>query len=123
MLFEAGRDLSLAVASLSGGNKRNAIAREAQADVLVESGRMDDFASRVSELQSVIAVELGGKEPEMSLVVEATSEPSSRVLSNDSGSKLIGLLLSLPHGVQAMSYDRNPFLVVGQVAFIQLMDT
>ncbi|UCH83245.1 MAG: beta-Ala-His dipeptidase, partial [Candidatus Latescibacterota bacterium] len=105
VLFETGRDLSLAVETLSGGNKRNAIAREAQADVLIESGRMDDFASRVSELQSVIAAELGGKEPEMSLVVEATSEPSSRVLTDDSGSKLIGLLLSLPHGVQAMSYD------------------
>ena len=104
ILWEARRDHSFAVASLGGGNKRNAIPREAHAVLVIAADQRDLMAKWIHELRDTIAGELGGKEDALRVdVVEAPK--ASEVLSSSCRDRLLNLLMALPHGVVAMSYD------------------
>jgi dipeptidase D len=103
VLWEANCSTPISVVSMNGGNKRNAIPREAHADVAVAS--LDEFGSRVTDLEHVIAAELGGHEKNLKITVEPGDGSPARVLDQASQAKLLGLLMAIPAGVEAMSYD------------------
>jgi dipeptidase D len=102
VLWEAGKKHDIAVVTMQGGNKRNAIPREAQADVLVAD--VDGFGKLVSQLETTITVELGGKE-KLSIKAEQSGDAFAQALDKDSQARLLNLLMALPHGVEAMNYD------------------
>lgn len=104
-LWEARDAFSLEVASFDGGNKRNAIPREAHAVVFVPSGEVEGFRKFVDELARTIALELGGREKGMEITVTSAAEASSQVWDGDSADRLINLIVAIPHGVHTMSYD------------------
>jgi dipeptidase D len=102
VLWEASRSAPVSISSMEGGNKRNAIPREAHAEVAVAD--LDAFGSVVAKLEPVIAGELGGQEPNLKISVEPGGA-SGKVLDPESQSRLLDLLVAIPHGVEAMSYD------------------
>ncbi len=91
------------IGSIGGGSKRNAIPREAAAELAVEEGmaKVKEIADR--EIKD-IAAELGNREKNLKVVVESMDAPE-KVLDDKSMKTLIDLLLALPHGVEAMNYD------------------
>ncbi len=104
-LWEAGGKLAPSLAAINGGNKRNAIPREAEADVLLDKGRLDDVTGHLAALEETLKIELGGTEPALSIRVEDLPESPSRVMTASSQKNLLDLLTALPHGVVTMSYD------------------
>lgn len=95
------------IASLDGGNLRNAIAREAKCVILVEdSSRAMEALSRTAE---DIVAEYSRTEKQMRIVFELCDAPR-RVLSLQCGRAVVGALLSVAHGVLRMS-DAVPGLV------------
>lgn len=90
--------------SLQGGDKHNAIPREAVGKIAVLGKDKDTFAAAANKLIDNIKGELGKKDPGLALVWES-SAPFEQVLSGGCQSKLIGMLKSLPHGVLAMNPD------------------
>ncbi len=102
VLWEASRSTAVSVLSMDGGNKRNAIPREAHAEVTVAD--LDAFGSFVAKLETVIAGELGGQEPNLKIAVEPGGA-SGKILDEASQTKLLDLLMAIPHGVEAMNYD------------------
>jgi len=93
------------VASINGGNKRNAIPREAVAEVMVLETAVDELSKLIADETQRIAEELGGREKDMDVRIEMAEKPITQVLDEESQKKLLNLILAIPHGVEAMSYD------------------
>jgi dipeptidase D len=96
------------VARLEGGNKRNAIPREAHAIVVFDERYkervMADFNVYVAGVKEALIVETG-----VNLTLE-TAEIPATTLDERSTATLLDTLYACPHGVFAMSY-RMPGLV------------
>ncbi|HSW31439.1 MAG TPA: aminoacyl-histidine dipeptidase [Longimicrobiales bacterium] len=92
------------IAVMEGGNKHNAIPREASATLVIPKGAAGDFFARLdAQLQSVKA-EFSVPEPSMEIRVDEGPVPDT-VWSADAGVRVLRLLVALPHGVAATSND------------------
>lgn len=96
-------EFSLRLVRLQGGTAHNAIPREAFAEVTLPEGRLEDLRARLEgEVTETFAKELAVADPGVTLTASA-SEGSLGVLTPASARKLLDLVLTLPHGVAAMS--------------------
>jgi dipeptidase D len=86
---------------LRGGNKRNAIPREASAVLVVEPGREEALRAEAARIERDVRAALGAFDPNVRIELEPASV--EQVLSPEDASALVGLLLAGPHGVEAMS--------------------
>jgi dipeptidase D len=102
-LYAASQETPFQLAAFQGGNKHNAIAREASARVAVPSGRRDAFTRAVEGEIAAIREEIRAVEPD--LTFEAAEGTAENVWTADLTRKLLLLLSTLPHGVLAMSQD------------------
>lgn len=96
--------LQLELAAIDGGNKRNAIPREAFAVVLADPAQEEVLNSAISDLQCELRKELGAFDPGLALSLEPAPAPA-KVISAADARDLVGFLLSAPHGVISMSPD------------------
>lgn len=97
------RPHGLALAAVNGGNKRNAIAREASAVVLVEPSREPALAADVARLAAEWRAAFGAFDPGLALSLEPAQ--LAPALSAADARAVVGLLVAGPHGVEAMSPD------------------
>ena len=98
--------VGIRIASISGGNKHNAIPREAEAVILVPRAASGQAISVVEDVASTVRAELATVEPDLKL--ELTRLPKarkSRVLRRALQKKLLQTLIAMPHGVIKMSAD------------------
>ena len=92
------------LAELSGGDKHNAIPREAFALVVLPADQVETFRMRAQDAFSGVRDAFAPAEPEMHLSVENAELPE-QVLAPDEAWKALHMVHALPHGVAAMSYD------------------
>jgi dipeptidase D len=92
----------VAVAEMKGGSKRNAIPREAYAIVTLDAARENELRSLVKTVEAEIQSELGAFDPALAITIDAAPRPD-KVISAADARLAVSLLLSLPHGVLAMS--------------------
>ena len=104
VLTSAIPQLSISVASLEGGSKRNAIPREASAIIVIDSARAAELDTLLAAAQSEIQAELGAFDPGLRLSAETASSPA-QVFAQADAALLAQLLSTLHHGVLAMSPD------------------
>ncbi len=90
---------------IKGGNKRNAIPREAFAELMILETAVKDVEELVSDWIARIAIELGGKEKDLGASLAPSENGGGKVLDVKSQATLLDLLIALPHGVEAMNYD------------------
>jgi len=96
--------MSFHLTSLSGGNKHNAIPREAFASVVVSKGERDKLVADLKAEIATIADEYRPAEPGMTLEVTDADVPST-MWDDGTTEKVLHLITALPHGVLSMSYD------------------
>lgn len=104
LLWEADRKHPIALCGIRGGNKRNAIPREASAELYVASGDADDFARTISQTATAVAAELGGREEGLKIETEHVKDVGAP-MGDTTRLRLLNLLMAIPHGIAAMSYD------------------
>ena len=104
-LWKASRTQPLHLVSFKGGNKRNAIPREAEAEIMVLETAVDDLSGIIGDEATKIAEELGGREVDLAVRLEPSERAFGRIMDAPSQNTLLNLLVALPHGVEAMSYD------------------
>jgi dipeptidase D len=95
---------NVAVAELKGGSARNVIPREASAVVVVDSASKAQFHSVLSTLEEELRTDLGAFDPAVKITAEAVERPA-KVLDKADAKQTADLLVSIPHGVLAMSPD------------------
>ncbi len=102
ILWSLDQKLEIGIASFTGGNLRNAIAREALAEVVIPASERSFFESEISCLSADIRNELQHTDAGLEIRIQPIDLPS-KVLSKDSKHTLLNALYACPHGVIAMS--------------------
>ncbi len=103
-LWTAQRENNLRVASFNGGNLRNAIAREAEAVVVVPTSQKEPLRVAFNLYASDMASELEKTEPGIHFQMESCDAPES-LYTVSFQTKLLNALYACPHGVIAMSQE------------------
>src|SRR5271167_1459166 len=96
--------LPIEIAEINGGSAQNAILREASAVVVLDAAREQELKSLVSAAESEDKSDLGGFDPGLQITVEKVEQPA-KVFDTTDARTTVALLVSLPHGVLAMSPD------------------
>jgi len=102
MLWQANSAIPFNLVSFEGGNLRNAIPREAWADILVNPDKFEALSALFKEAYDKIYFEIKAIESETIYSFEKLDENIPDPLHSSSQKALISLLLSIPHGVVAM---------------------
>ena len=96
--------LPVGVATVNGGSAQNAIPREASAVVVGDAVRENDLRAALGRCQAEGKADLGAFDPELEITAEKAAVPD-KVLDAADATRIIELLVTLPHGVIAMSPD------------------
>jgi dipeptidase D len=105
VLRAAGPQANARIARIEGGNAHNAIPREARALCAVRASGADAFVRAAEAEGRAIAAELGSVDPGLQVVVQPSNEALGAVADAASQRRIVGALLTIPHGVDAMSLD------------------
>jgi len=103
-LYATRLDIPFLLADLHGGNKHNAIPREAFATVWVPGDRQEAFRQKLAAEFAAIQEEFRPADPEMKLDVDQAPTPD-QVWDAETTETVLRLITALPHGVMSMSYD------------------
>ena len=103
-------DLDWQLLAIDGGNKRNAIAREAKAVIAAEPDTLEIINERLEDYYDDLLEEYGDIEKEIRAgFSEATTERTSAI-DEMTAWNLVTALCASPHGVLAMSQDIENFV-------------
>jgi len=102
LLWQAQKNFRYQLVGVEGGNKRNAIPREAWADILLEPGQMKAFAAFVKKSAAKIQSEYKAVEKDLAYSLEKIEAEKTDPLTQAAQKGLINFLISLPHGVLVM---------------------
>ena len=99
-------DLNILLISADGGKAHNAIPRYSKAVLAYPADNLEEMGLIIAQLQSELRLEYADREPGLTLRIEQEKfDAEIRAISPGTAVKLVGLLLSLPHGVVSMSAD------------------
>ena len=89
---------------LDGGNKPNAICREAEALIAVPSDEVDEMKEDVDAFSKLLEAEFASSDPGVRASCEEASAQEKPIEEGDAAN-IIATLLAVPHGVEQMSVD------------------
>lgn len=89
--------------SLAGGNKRNAIPREASAVVCVPRSRLKKAQKLVLRWNTIVRDELGSVEPDLAVSASESTDAPGAILKRKHQKQVLQTIAALPHGVVKMS--------------------
>lgn len=104
LLYSYGKSNQYSIASIDGGNKHNAIPREAFAKVLIPKKDEKEFKKFVKKFNEIIKAEFAVIEPDLNVSIEKLKS-IEKVFNQKSQNHLIASLYAVPHGLIKMSPD------------------
>jgi len=104
LLYRTGQALGLRIASLDGGSLRNAIPREATAEVVVPSAGKKSFLDEINRRKAEIEKEFHTVEPDLAITFEEIPVPG-KVMASADQERALNALYAVPNGVFRMSPD------------------
>ncbi|MCK4923214.1 MAG: aminoacyl-histidine dipeptidase [Bacteroidales bacterium] len=103
-LWDATKNMDLKISAFEGGSLRNAIPREAFADVVIPDAKKSDFEKMVSDFNLVFKTEFQGTEPDLSFSTNSIDVPA-KVMPAEAQDRFIKMIYGIPNGVMRMSVD------------------
>lgn len=103
-------DLDWQLITINGGNKRNAIAREAKAVIAAEPDTLDIINERLEAYAADAAEEYGAIEKNLNLGYSEYEGESLEAIDEMTSWNLVTALCASPHGVLAMSQEIENFV-------------
>ena len=104
VLQSALDSLPIEIAEINGGSAQNAIPREAFAIAVMDPAREKELAALVAQAETEGKSDLGGFDPGLQITVEKVLR-AEKVFDAADARNTVALLVSVPHGVLAMSPD------------------
>jgi len=104
MLWKAKDDCKFYISEIKGGDKHNAIPREAYAKISIDKNDKEKLISTLKNEEKKILEEIKPIDPKFKADIDNINKLHT-TLTNDSQAKLLNLLHGLPHGVDKMNYD------------------
>jgi dipeptidase D len=93
------------LAKIDGGNKRNAIPREAQALMYVSKAKVAEATGLVADWNNILRAELQTVEPDLQVTAAAAKVRRGSVLKKKYQKQITSVISALPHGVVKMSAE------------------
>ncbi len=109
ILWEGTFRHGMRLATIDGGNLRNAIAREAEAVVLVPEEKVRAFKTMVTRMGKAMVFEFRSTEPDMEFELRDVEMPK-RVIDLETQERLVNVVYACAHGVLAMSREIENFV-------------
>lgn len=103
-------DLDWQLISINGGNKRNAIAREAKAVIAAEPDTLDIINERLEAYEADMKEEYGAIEKDLKAGYAEYTGPEAEAIDEMTSWNLVAALCASPHGVLAMSQEIENFV-------------
>ena len=103
-------DLDWQLVSIDGGNKRNAIAREAKAVIAAEPDTLDIINERLEAYAADVAEEYGAIETNLKLGYDDVKCSDAEAIDEMTAWNLVAALCASPHGVLKMSQEIENFV-------------
>lgn len=103
-------DLDWQLVTIGGGNKRNAIAREAKALIAAEEGTLDIIRERIAAFDASIKEEYGKIEKDLKAGTNESDSQATEAIDEMTAWNLVTALCASPHGVLAMSQEIENFV-------------
>ena len=104
LLWNISNQYKIFLSDIKGGDKHNAIPREAHAKISVPKKDKEEIIKDLRSFEKNILEEIRPIDPNMKVSIESI-EKTKIILDEKSTESIINLLHSLPHGVEKMSYD------------------
>jgi dipeptidase D len=104
ILRNLDEDYNMSLASFNGGNLRNAIPREAFAEIVVENRYLKHVINRTKSFQLILSEEFGELEKELKIYVKKIALPSF-TMDKENQKRLLDALSCCPHGTIAWSKE------------------
>jgi dipeptidase D len=104
VLIDLG-EMGARLARIDGGNKRNAIPREATALVFLPAAKVEGAKACVAAWHETARNEIGSVEPDLAVSAADVKGRKGKLVPGGVQKKLLRALASLPHGVVKMSAD------------------
>lgn len=104
------RDLDWQLVSIDGGNKRNAIAREAVAAIAAEADTLEIINERLEAYYDEVVEEYGAVEKDIKAGFCAYEGERKAAIDEMTAWNLVAALCASPHGVLAMSQEIENFV-------------
>ena len=101
-LYQVMQATDMQLATINGGNLRNAIAREAEAVIAIPMAYKEDIRVMLNHYIATIEAEIGDVEQDVFMHLETTDMPELFIPA-DKAKVLIQALYACPHGMTAMS--------------------
>jgi dipeptidase D len=98
LLWEVGERVPLSLASIRGGDKHNAIPREAEAHLVLPRERAEEFCSLVKAVECTLQEEYGKVDPGLTVEIRPLEVPE-RAASLEDSRRAISLIRVLPNGI------------------------
>ena len=98
-------DLGARLSSIEGGNKHNAIPREAEAVAFVPKKKVQEARTGVSEYNKTVRAEFATVEPDLQVTLEEMKSKKGKVIKKGQQQQIMQTVAALPHGVTKMSAD------------------
>jgi dipeptidase D len=99
-------DLGGRIANMEGGNKSNAIPREAEALIYVPAAKMSQAKKVVAAYNQTVKAELASVEPDLAVELEIRKDvKKGKVIGKKVQAAILKTIAGLPHGVIKMSAD------------------
>ena len=105
VLWSLAPAFGLELVALTGGNKRNAIPREASAVFFLDPARVEEFRVAVAAMEQDYRSALGGFDPGLAMVLEPKADAPAQVMDAGDARAVVNFLYTMPHGVEANSPD------------------
>ncbi|MDF2672540.1 MAG: pepD [Clostridiales bacterium] len=105
ILNDISNEIDFCLASVNGGSKTNAIPREADAVIMINSSDASKLEEIISEWNIILKNELRTPDPDVTIVLEKSKEKLEKVFSKESREAAIASLVLIPNGIQSMSMD------------------
>lgn len=105
LLHYLGDSLKYSVVSMQGGLQDNAIAREANTEILVEKSDISDFEEFIDSFADMISNEYKAVEKNIQIYCDYQGKDTCMALTHKTQERLIFLLNTMPDGVQKMSME------------------
>lgn len=104
LLWNLQDKFGIRLSKIEGGSKRNAIPREAFAELVVQSDKANEVEQFVWEFNEIVKKEMATIEPDLAIGFEKIDSPQF-VIDSLTQKNLLNALYALPHGVIKMSAD------------------
>lgn len=104
LLWKIKNKYTLHIGAINGGDKHNAIPREATATIAVKEQEKPAIQKLLEKEIKAVQTEIKPIDPKLSLDISTIDTPP-KIMDSTSTHKTIQLLHALPHGVDKMSYD------------------